>query len=119
MFGNKNNPPKLKPGMVIRTIQGNWVLIVDRSVGYFVALVDGKIELHNLSADWSLIPEAIQEVYSWCTGFPEHHQLLGLLQHGKTISLLVWERPEDIREMTVDEISKELGYKVKVVGEQK
>lgn len=32
---------------------------------------------------------------------------------------VIWERPAPVKEMTVDEISKALGYKVKVVGSEK
>lgn len=33
--------------------------------------------------------------------------------------ILIWERPNLIKEMTVDEIEKELGYKIKIVGDTK
>ena len=34
-------------------------------------------------------------------------------------TMLLWKRPDPVKEMTVDEISKALGYKVKVVGSEK
>jgi hypothetical protein len=39
--------------------------------------------------------------------------------NGKTDPLLLWKKPDPVKEMTVDEISKALGYKVKVVGSEK
>jgi hypothetical protein len=32
---------------------------------------------------------------------------------------VIWKNPDPVKEMTVDEISKALGYKVKVVGSEK
>lgn len=32
---------------------------------------------------------------------------------------LIWERPEEVKKMTVSEICKELGYKVEIVAEEK
>lgn len=60
-----------------------------------ISAVYGDLDLHYFDTEW----------------------VLKILQGSKRY--LLWERPDPVREMTVDEISKVLGYKVKVVGSEK
>ena len=57
----------------------------------------------------------IVNIYDTGDGTFPVERLLEILDGDIDLEYLVWEgRP--VREMTVDEISKELGYKVKVIG---
>jgi len=81
--------------------------------------------MHNYNDDMEWVFDdcfSIETVYS----FDYIGDLFKALMSGDTITEklllskgaeIVWTRAEDCKEMTVDEISKALGYKVKVVGD--
>lgn len=114
----------LEPGMVLRTRKGAFFLWVGgpREEAYCLERVKGCVALascDSLSAEY----DDVDAVYA-------HHNRvasavcassLDELMQGKNdpFTRCVWKRPEPAKEMTVDEISKALGYKVKVVGNEK
>ena len=114
--------PELKPGMVVRVGFGEYYLIVsDRKsdcVAYRYAKNDsGGLLLRDVRSFEGGDP-SIEAVYGdtvlkWLSP----HNLAGILRGDERYR--IWKRPDPVKEMTVDEISEALGYKVKVVGSEK
>lgn len=124
----------LKPGMVIRTVEGECFLWVGGSsdAAYKIALRSEPSRLDRVEIDSTFLEVLanyeIDAVFAHRTYAMKASpalstlQMLDLLREGSCDSPfveVVWKRPEPVKEMTVDEISKALGYKVKVVGNEK
>ena len=122
----------LKPGMIIRTVSGQFFLWIGGSneEAYRLEHVNGRIALcdcDSLPISGSLLPgggdDEADVVYAYHNSANPAVAVCSLvnLMQGKydPYTHRVWKRPEPVKEMTVDEISKALGYKVKVVGNEK
>lgn len=119
----------LKPGMVIQTVSGQFFLWIGGPRGemYTISLRQAEREfdavvLEEINGD-SFPPEEINAVFADATfdAPAVRPSVIVALLNGKDPEFVrcVWKRPEPAKEMTVDEISKALGYKVKVVGNEK
>ena len=118
----------LKPGMVLRTRAGSFFLWIggDRGEMYRLSLREVEREFSDVVLDSiltdSFSPGEVSAVFA-DTAFDapavRPSAIIALLK-GKDseFARCVWERPKPVKEMTVDEISKALGYKVKVVGNE-
>ena len=108
MFGKKNNEmPELKGGMLVKLADGRCALMCDKDTGWHVHLINSNVFLHlciKINAD------DVVEIYPG-------NVVYAVLENNRDISLqLIWKREEVVKEMTVEEIEKALGHKVKVVG---
>ena len=136
LFGG--TPIELKPGMVLRYDKRDCdgAAIVDGYMLYLRSSSDGFLEGYDLEmrdggravalfrASLNVRESAVSAVYGWEDGqmFPAYELAYivspdpgGMNQAFRRL-VTVWERHEPVHEMTVDEISKALGYKLKVVG---
>jgi hypothetical protein len=114
--------PELKPGMVVKTGPRACFLIAserknDYLIYRYIARDNGDLLLGDalFLAKGDLSVEAIygDTVLGWLSSANLRSIYRGEETH------LIWKKPEPVKEMTVDEISKALGYKVKVVGSEK
>ena len=118
----------LKPGMIIRTVHGGFRLWVGGGRGemYQLSLRNVERELNTVVLDSiltdSFFPREVAAVFAdaSCDAPAVRPSAIVALLNGKDSEFVrcVWKRPEPAKEMTVDEISKALGYKVKVVGNE-
>ena len=113
--------PELKSGMIVRTRGGCFYLVVvgrkDDVVAYRCRLDFGSLFIADAVYFQADDPD-IDAVYDeeglhWFLPAVIVDILNGSERH------LLWKRLDPVKEMTVDEISKALGYKVKVVGSEK
>lgn len=117
MFGKKknNNLPVLKAGDVVHCEDGRWVLVINSDEnGIWGYLVEGTT-IDGCSQHLSR--GRIEEIYRIAdhTGIFGRGELAELV-NSRPEKWRVWKRENSVKEMTVDEISKALGYEVKVVG---
>jgi hypothetical protein len=117
MFGKKKNNerPELRAGDVVCTEDTPWTMVVNHDEdGFWGYAVEGRT-LTSVAVRSPL--ELIVEIYRAPDGS-------GIFGDGELAKLVnsrpekwrVWKRENSVKEMTVDEISKALGYEVKVVG---
>ena len=120
MFGKKknNNLPVLKAGDVVHCEDGRWVLVINSTEnGIWGYLVKDK----TLDRCSQYISRGrIEEIYR----IDDHTGIFGDAELAELVGCrpgkwLIWKREPAVQELTVDEISKRLGYKVKVVGADK
>ena len=120
-FPVKGDMPELKPGMIVHTSKGCYYLVVvvrkDDVVAYRCILDFGSLFISDAVSFQADDPD-IDAVYEeegvhWFFPIVIVDILRGSERHR------IWKRPDPVKEMTVDEISKALGYKVKVVGSEK
>ena len=119
--GGRGGMPELKPGMVVRTSKEYYYLVVvgrkDDVVAYRCRLDFGSLfiaEAVSFQADDPCIDAVYDEGnLHWFIPAVIVDILRGSERHR------IWKRPAPVKEMTVDEISKALGYEVKVVGSEK
>lgn len=114
----------LKPGMVLRTRAGSFFLWVGgpNEEAYRLEHVNGCVALESCDSllGWYDDVDAVYAYHNRITPAVAVCSLVALMQGTyDSYTCRVWERPELMKEMTVDEISKALGYKVKVVGNEK
>lgn len=117
--------PELKPGMIVET-EGEkgsaFYLVVYQRDHDFIAFrletKEGDLLLGVMRSITSSDSD-IRAIY-FCNAwkFLSVSEIAGVVG-GEGKVLCVWEKPDPVKEMTVDEISKALGYKVKVVGSEK
>lgn len=114
---NMNVMPELKFGDVVKWDDGSYGIVTKTRI-YLLGEMDGLVTamgIHHTRTekpivriyrrgDFGFDQEDLRWIYDGCLPSERMHYIL-------------WERPE-VREMTVDEISKELGYTVKVIGEK-
>lgn len=114
----------LKPGMILRTRAGAFFLWIGgvREEAYLLEHVNGCVALKDcetLRGRYDSV-DAVYAHHSSTTPALAAFSLVALMQGiYDPYTRRVWKRPEPVKEMTVDEISKALGYKVKVVGNEK
>lgn len=117
MFGKKKNNamPALKAGDVVHCEGGRWVLVINSNEnGIWGYLVEDEM-IDECSRHFSR--EQIEEIY-------RNDDHTGIFGRGELAELVnsrpekwrVWKRADSVKEMTMEEISKALGYEVKVVG---
>jgi hypothetical protein len=113
--------PELKPGMIVHKSKGGYYLVVverkDDVVAYRCSLDFGSLFISEAVSFQAEDPD-IDAVYDergthWFMPAIIVDILRGSGRHR------IWKRPDPVKEMTVDEISRALGYKVKVVGSEK
>ena len=133
LFGG--TPIELKPGMVLRYDKIDWSSesTVDGYMLYLRSPGDDVFEGYDLETSGGSVlfrtslrvrARSVSAVYDSRDGklfaayaipyimSPDRDSAEQMFRHRVT----VWERTEPVREMTVNESSKALGYKVKVVG---
>lgn len=114
----------VKPGMVLRTKKGEFFLWIGgaREEVYRLEHVNGRIALAECDS-FDREYDDVDAVYANHNGATPAVCVFSLadLMRGRDCMFAhcVWKRPEPAKEMTVDDISKALGYKVKVVGNEK
>lgn len=120
---------ELKPGMIIKTVHGDFFLWIggDCKERYKLSLRTAEREfstvaLDSIATDSFSSAEVAAVFADPLPGTPavRPSAIIALLKgEDSGFARCVWKRPEPVKEMTVDEISKALGYKVKVVGNEK
>jgi hypothetical protein len=107
--------PELEPGDIVRI--GDWFYIyVQDNWAYRVK--DEYILGINLVQPETIDNRDVEAVYRKVGGLHVLSEIAAIFR-GSYEEEPYWKRPETVKEMTVDEISKALGYKVKVVGDEK
>jgi hypothetical protein len=119
--------PELKPGMIVRkdmpkSFSQYFFLVSKRDDHSFICY---RMEAEERTCFRLAAPcilsrndKDISAVYcDLDLSYFDTERVLKILQGSKRY--LLWEKPDPVKEMTVDEISKALGYKVKVVGSEK
>jgi len=118
--------PEIKPGMVIEYSDD----LAERNIGIVCKVLGDAVacyeinenpdrELYIVGAD-VVYNDVINAIYSKASaGSPIFcsHELYDIFL-GNEREQRIWQR-QDVREMTVREIEAELGYKIKVIGEEK
>lgn len=115
--------PELKPGMLIQKDTGEYILVVSSKWGYQVALEKGSVVIETQRDVPS--ESLIVKVWYWAddpsvalhTG-----QIQDILRPDGRLPYAVrcWVRPKPAaKKMTVDEVSRALGYTVEIVGDEK
>lgn len=100
----------LKPGMVVELRGGGRYLFVNDKFANVHEWTDSKHYNNDLThPDYEEL--SIVKVYT-STGYTLGNML------SKPSLNLIWERKDDIKEMTVAEIEEKLGYKVKVIADK-
>ena len=112
-----NEMPALKPGMVVVFRDGDVHLMVTSNRGYKLEAVGSHV---CLGEDFEPESSEIQRIYhivlDYSPRWPDYTTLYDICNGSDAYDeYIVWERPS-VKEMTVDEISKALGYEVKVIG---
>ena len=99
----------LKDGMVVEYRDGRRAMFLDNKLmasSHYTVLSNFTNTLEHVSMDSVTIVKVYQSKASILESYFNNQYLT-----------LIWER-ESVKEMTVAEIEKELGYKVKIVGEK-
>lgn len=123
-YGSANsNMPELKPGMLIQEDTGDYILVVSSAWGYRVALKENFVVIETQRD----VPSESRIVKVWYWGDDPSvalhtYQIREILRPGGRIPVTVrcWVRPKPAaKKMTVDEVSRALGYTVEIVGNEK
>ena len=99
----------LKDGMVVEHRDGKRHLVLgERLIGVrtWRYIRDVHDDLNDTTESL-----AIDKVYQ-----TKGYNLQNLFDNNQIV--LIWERTEPIKEMTIEEIEKELGYKIKIIGDK-
>ena len=122
----------LKPGALVHWVDSlgtsGYTLVTDQ-INYFIQ-TDPKIGGYQVESDWDGgHSHAVMSYKEWVNtskithvwrsnlgdNFPDLAYIMQCID-GEADDWIVWEYKSEVKEMTVDEISKELGYPVKVIG---
>ena len=116
----KNNEmPELQFGDVVKWATGDYGLVGDTEV-WDLKVVDGIVTTMNrcMERRKAQTSPAAMALYRGRSVLGFNQPDLRTIVDGKGKLLFeIWERPK-VREMTVEQISKELGYTVKVIGDK-
>ena len=116
--------PELNPGMLIQKDTGEYILVVSAAYGYRVTLEGNSVVIET--KDSSVLSES-RIVKVWY-GADEpsvalHSDKIRYILRsngGIPSAVRCWVRPKPAaKKMTVDEVSKALGYTVEIVGNEK
>jgi hypothetical protein len=110
---DKNKVPVLRTGDVIKDKLGRWILVMTPHEGYQLNPETSRIEFHAFLSH--SIPVVIYRDPD--SGVFAAHDLQRIIQ-GKAQNQYLYWKEAAVKEMTVDQISKELGYTVKVIGNE-
>jgi hypothetical protein len=105
--------PELQFGDVVKWDDGPYGIVGNTDV-HFLTNKDGIMSITGVSRSKTAV-ENIIKVFRSSNGEGFRQGELYRIYTGLAAGFVIWERPE-VREMTVDQISKELGYTVKVIG---
>lgn len=124
MKENKTIEEFLKPGVLFKTEGGYWYINIRGNFAYNItSAVGGYIKIGSAT---SIKPEDIVEAYDTdvtIDGTDEKQPLfvsnIEAIINGRSFPwhIKTWERPEPVKEMTMEDLEKTLGYKVKIVKE--
>lgn len=107
--------PELEPGDIVR-IGDRFYIYIHYNRVYRVQ--DNYVFDVHFSQPETINNMVVDAVYRKDGGLYTISEITAILR-GSYKGKPYWKRSEPVREMTVDEISKALGYKVKVVGDEK
>lgn len=115
--------PELKPGMLIQKDTGAYIIVVSSTYGYRVTLNGNSVVIETQCS----VPSESRIVKVWYWGDDPSivlhtDQIRGILRPEVNFSSVVrcWVRPKPAaKKMTVDEVSRALGYTVEIVGNEK
>ena len=110
-----NKMPELQFGDVVKYDDGPYGIVGIHDV-HFLTNKDGIMSVTGVSRSNTDVRNIVK-VFRSDSGEGFRQGELYRLYTGLAGGFVIWKKP-DVREMTVDEISKELGYKVKVVGNE-
>ena len=117
-----NSFPKLETGDLVlyeSKAGEKYLMLVLPNGGHAYSLRSGAVVLESVAYDLRHIDTAALKVYRTITDNPISSLTISNILAGADVPLYfakcVWSKPEFV-ELTVDEISEKLGYKVKVVG---
>lgn len=107
-----NKMPALEFGDVVKYDDGPYG-IVGNSYIYLLSETDGLIQITGVCRNKSAVENIVKVYRTSGEGFPQG--TLYRIYTGLAGGLVIWKKP-DVREMTVEQIEDQLGYKIKVVG---
>ena len=96
------------PGTVVKCANGNKYYVHNKKKAFSENFTI-SLEEEALTGPWEIVA-----VYDVITVMPLYGMLANIEEKGK----LIWEKKAKVKEMTIAEISKALGYEVKVVKEE-
>lgn len=95
------------PGTVVKCANGNKYYVHNKKKAFSEKFTI-SLEEEALTGPWEIVA-----VYDVTVVMPLYGMLTNIEEKGK----LIWEKKAKVKEMTIAEIEKELGYSVKVVKE--
>ena len=118
--------PELKSGMIVEMCDGAFLHLVSAGGDLLAEIVfPTEPGRYGVRRREPLIPDCVAPDFVarvWAPprqrGYFTCPEICSALR-GALVTCIVWKKPTPAKEMTVDEISKALGYKVKVVGSEK
>lgn len=123
-YGSANsNMPELKPGMLIQGDTGDYILVVSSAWGYQVALKENFVVIETQRDVPS--ESRIVKVWYWADdpSVALHAGQIREIFRSDGVyprAVRCWVRPKPAaKKMTVDEVSRALGYTVEIVGNEK
>lgn len=131
----KGDMPELKSGMIVEHENGDFFFLEERRsdkelflVMRFHHSIEGVVltgRTHFTGRDLENLRKRAVRVYADVRFEGEvHHfiyeEIVSIVtgKNAESGDYVIWKKPDPVKEMTVDEISKALGYKVKVVGNE-
>jgi hypothetical protein len=107
-----NEMPALQFGDVVKYDDGPYGIVGNTDV-HFLTNKDGIMSITGVGRSKTVVKNIIK-VFRISSGEGFRQGELYRIYTGLAAGFVIWEK-QQVREMTVDEISKELGYTVKVV----
>lgn len=109
----------LKTGMVVETRNGEKYLVMLNTDYKDMELINfkgGYLSLYSYNSELIFTEQPFRE-FDIVKAYSVENSIRWLLSNKECMEFkLIWER-EERKEMTLEEIEKELGYKIKIVGE--
>lgn len=111
--------PELRPGDIIKTKAGKWYQILDRNLwqALYIKQSGNTLQVTITSVlHAGVIKDIVKDMTEIYRGLEGAFCFEQMVCDGK---FKVWERPETVtKEVTIAELEKELGYKIKIVKEK-
>ena len=111
----------LKTGMVVETRNGEKYLVMLNTDYKDMELINfkgGYLPLYYYNSELIFAEQPFRE-FDIVKAYLVENSIRWLLSNKERMEFkLIWERKEEVKEMTVKEIEKELGYTVKIVRDK-
>lgn len=110
----------LKTGMVVQVRNGDKYLVLldnpDEPNMNLIGFDGGFLQL--VTYDDDMIAQSKYRAFDIMSVYTLQSSIQNLLTKSHLQYKLLWERKKEIKEMTIAEVEKELGFKIKIVGDE-